>query len=371
MTPRPGPAFEADVHICGPEPSSAPLSVGALERLPKWLNLVPMVVQWLWLAARYGSVTLPGAANPAISAGGLAGEGKSEYFRIMGPLALSHTADFTVLDCEGAASERDAEQAMQTAGLTYPLILKPDIGWCGFGVRLVRDSAGLRRYLEQFPRGERIILQRFVPYEGEAGIYYVRQPGEAAGNISGILLRFFPRVVGDGRRTVAELIADHPRAQRLGRDGRSEPCCDPLVVPDVGEHVRVSITGSTRVGGLYVDASSEVTPALERAINSVATDMEQLHVARFDVRYESLGVLLQGKSFKIIEVNGAGSEAVHAWDPRYTLRQAYGIVFEKQRRLFAVGAAMRKRGHPPPSARTLARSYLRQAKLIRSYPPSN
>ena len=45
--------------------------VGKLERLPKWLNLVPMVIQWLWLAIRYQSVTLPSSANPAILAGGL------------------------------------------------------------------------------------------------------------------------------------------------------------------------------------------------------------------------------------------------------------------------------------------------------------
>lgn len=34
-----------------------------------------------------------------------------------------------------------------------------------------------------------------------------------------------------------------------------------------------------------------------------------------------------------------GSEAVHARDPRWSLRQAYAIVFAKQRRLFAIGSA--------------------------------
>jgi hypothetical protein len=32
-----------------------------------------------------------------------------------------------------------------------------------------------------------------------------------------------------------------------------------------------------------------------------------------------------------MEVNGAGSEAVHAWDPKYSIREVYGIVFAKQR----------------------------------------
>jgi hypothetical protein len=125
------------------------------------------------------------------------------------------------------------------------------------------------------------------------------------------------------------------------------------------------------VGGLYQDASSLTTRELEEVINAVALDLDQLHIARFDVRYESIGAMLAGHSFKIIEVNGAGSEAVHAWDPRYTLLQAYRIVFEKQRMLFTIGAAMRERGHQPLSGWKMAKLYWRQALLIRRYPLSN
>lgn len=346
--------------------------IGRLERLPKWLNLIPMIGQWLWLSIRYGSWTLPAAANPQITAGGLAGEGKSEYFHIMGRTASAHTADFTVLRNTCSPSiVRDAEQSMAEAGLNYPLILKPDIGWCGFGVRIVRDREELTDYLATFPRNENVILQRFVSYEGEAGIYYVRRPSDAHGRITGVLLRFFPRVTGDGRSTIAELMARNPRACRLGRDKRSEPCCDTARIPALGEIVRLSVTGSTRVGGMYQDASELITPELEDAINVIAMDMKDLHVARFDVRYESIGAMRAGHSFTIIEVNGAGSEAVHAWDPRYTLLEAYKIVFEKQRMLFSIGAAMRKLGHKPPNGWAMVILYLRQGRLIRNYPLSN
>lgn len=346
--------------------------VGRLERLPKWLNLVPMIIQWSWLSIKYGSWTLPGAANPQITAGGLAGERKSEYFRLMGPIASAHTADYAVFtNTLSSSTLQDAERAMLDAGLDYPLILKPDIGWCGFGVRIVRNRDELRSYLEAFPRDADIVFQRFVTYEGEAGIYYVRWPGEVRGRITGVLLRFFPRVVGDGHSTIAQLMARNPRARRLGRDGRSESCCDTSRIPALGEIVRLSVTGSTRVGGMYQDASALVTPELEAAIDAIAMDMKLMHVARFDVRYSDIGAMRAGHSFKIIEVNGAGSEAVHAWDPRYSLSQAYKIVFEKQRMLFSIGAAMRKCGHNPPAVLTMAGLYLHQERLIRSYPPSN
>ncbi|MEO8895189.1 MAG: hypothetical protein ABI450_04850, partial [Rhizomicrobium sp.] len=256
------------VHLAGGYSQEQSAQVGRLERLPKWLNLIPMIGQWVWLSMKHGSWTLPAAANPQIMAGGMVGERKSEYFRIMGPLASAHVAEFSLLrNSRGPSILKDAEQAMADAGLSYPLILKPDIGWCGFGVRIVRDRAEMASYLASYPAGEDIMLQQFVPYEGEAGLYYTRWPDEPKGRITGILLRFFPRVVGNGHSTISELMEQNPRARRLGRDRRSEPCCDVSRIPAAGEIVRLSVTGSTRVGGLYEDASSLVTPELENAID--------------------------------------------------------------------------------------------------------
>jgi len=364
-------AFARHSEVCPADDQAATSSVGQLERLPKWLNLIPMVAQWLWLSIRYRSATLPSSANPALTSGGLVGEGKLEYFGIMGEHARSMTVETTFVINEGLSSFPSAKIAMLNAGISYPIIAKPDIGWCGFGVRLVRDDAGLRHYLTVFPRGESIVLQRFVVDEGEAGLFYMRDPDQASGHLIGILLRFFPRVIGDGVHSVAALMARDSRLIRLGRDGLSEPCCDPSQVPVLGEIVRVSTIGSTRVGGVYRDATPLITPALTAAVDALARDMTEFHVGRFDVRYDSLDSLLQGRGFTIIEVNGAGSEAVHAWEPRFSLREAYGIIFKKQNDLFAIAAKMRRRGHKPVTLSMLTRLFIKQHRLIRVYPRSN
>lgn len=345
--------------------------VGRLERLPKWLNLVPMVAQWAWLSIRYRAITLPSCANPSIVAGGLVGEGKLEYFQIMGKTALRRVAATTSVIAHGAASLDNARAAMQDAGLSYPVIVKPDLGWCGFGVRRIDSPDEMRGYLQAYPDGECVLIQEWRDDPGEAGIFYMRHPSEERGQIIGMLLRHYPRVVGDGRRTVAQLIQADPRARRLGRDGASEPCCDPGQVPRTGQTVRIATVGSTRVGGMYEDGSDAITHQLTAAIDAIARDMKDFHVGRFDVKYRDLAALAAGTGFTIIEVNGAGSEAVHAWDPSLTLRQAYGIVFAKQRRLFAIGDEMRRRGHRPVGWLALARHHLRQQALIRRYPPSN
>lgn len=345
--------------------------MGRLERLPKWLNLVPMVAQWVWLSLCHRAITLPSCANPAITSGGMVGEGKLEYLDTMGPLARAACAVTTSFVNGGADPSMAAESAMARAGLTYPVVLKPDLGWCGFGVRLVPDRASLEAYAATFPVGERVVVQAHVRDEGEAGLFYVRHPGKPHGRLIGVLLRHAPSVVGDGHRTIAQLMAASPRLRRLGRDGLSEAGCDTARVPGAGEVVPVTTVRSTRVGGLYEDGTRHITPELTRAIDRIALDMDNFHMGRFDVKFTDLAALRAGRGLTVIEVNGAGSEAVHAWDPSLTLRQAYGIIFRKQRELFAIGDEMRRRGHKPVGLVALLRLHLRQQRLIQRYPPSN
>lgn len=344
--------------------------VGRFEQLPKWLNLIPMVVQWLWLGLRYRSVTLPSAANPRITAGGLVGEGKLEYFRIMGPLARAATAEHVGVRVEASTTSSEVITALHDAGLQFPVVAKPDLGWCGYGVRKLVDQRALQAYLQHYPYGQVLVLQRYLPEEGEAGLFYVRHRDAEVGTLIGMLLRHYPRVVGNGRDTVANLLASDPRLKRATSGALHQGDYDPLHVPHAGEKIRLSTIASTRVGGLYEDATAAVTSALSARVDAIAKNMQDFHVGRFDVRYTTLHALLQGQ-FTIMEVNGAGSEAVHAWDPKYTIAQVYGIVFAKQRLLFDIAAANRRAGHRPIGLRALIRLHLEQQRLMGLYPPSN
>ncbi|NVM86632.1 hypothetical protein FHT32_000255 [Variovorax sp. SG517] len=342
-----------------------------LERMPKWLICVPLVVQWLWLSVRYGGATVPTAANPHITSGGMAGEGKLEYFRGMGPLARSVTAEHCGVLNDGTATEDALRQAMAASGLAFPVVAKPDLGLCGYGVRLVPDMAALRAYLAAFPTDETVVLQRYLPQEGEAGIFYARDPVTDEGRVIGLALRYFPRVTGDGRSTVAQLVAADVRARRIARTPRHQCSVPPESVPAAGQQVRLATIGSTRVGGLYRNGAALVTPELVRAIDAVGRDMPDFRFGRFDVRYQSLRELAAGRGFTIMEVNGAGSEAIEAWDPDIGVIQGLRMVFAKQRLLFAIGAAQRRAGVKPIGLLALARLNRRQNRLVDRYPPSN
>ena len=353
------------------ESAPAYLRRSTLERMPKWLICIPLTLQWLVLAWRYRSLTLPSAANPRITSGGLVGEGKLEYFDTMGPVARAATAAYCAVSTHSVQSGAALRQTMRRAALFFPLIAKPDLGLCGYGVRLLANMGELQAYLAAFPADETVVLQAYLPQEGEAGIFYARDPDTDKAQIIGLALRYYPRVTGDGVHTLAELIALDPRAGRVLNSPFHESRNDPASVPAAGEVVRIATIGSTRVGGLYRDGKACITPQLTAAIDAIARDMPEFYFGRFDVRFETLASLSMGRDFTIMEVNGAGSEAIQAWDPDTGLVAGLKTIFQKQRVLFAIGDAMRRQGVRPIGLLKLIKLNQRQNRLTVRYPPSN
>ena len=344
---------------------------GALERLPKWAIIVPLAVHWLYLSVRFGGLTLPSAANPALTAGGLVGEGKREYFDSMGPLARAVTAPYASVRKHRSLDMPALQAAMAGAGLDFPLIVKPDLGMCGYGVRKVDNLRELFCYAFHFPDAETMILQQYLPQENEAGVFYVRDPATGTGRVIGLALRYFPRVTGDGQKTIAQLIKASCRAGRSLGTCTHRATADLARVPAAGEPVRLSTIGSTRVGGLYRDGKAHITPALTSAIDAIARDMTDFHFGRFDVRFTTLEALRAGTGLTIMEVNGAGAEAIEAWDPDTGLVAGLRTMFAKQRWLFDIGAANRNKGATPIGLLQLARLNAAQQRLLDTYPRSN
>jgi membrane protein DedA with SNARE-associated domain len=352
--------------------------VSFAERIPNSLFYIPVGLRWLLLAVRYRSLTLPTVSNPLIETGGMWGESKSSIMMSVDESQRKWIADFVTLHRDGADAATDTETAkelLDTRGIRFPVVVKPDIGWQGYGVRLVEDDNHLRQYLSSFPHNEKLLLQRPVLYDGEAGIFYYRIPGEEKGHILSITLRYFPFVVGDGKSTVRELIQANPRSKLkegyyLGKNtshlGFDKQFLDH--VPEEKEMVRLSFIGSIRVGGLYRNASDLITPELTSRFDEIARSIPEFYYGRFDVRFESTDLLKKGEGFSIIEINGAGSEAIHAWDPEVPIIRLYRELFKTQSLLFKIADKNRARGYKPESLVKFLRAAIHQNKLINHYP---
>lgn len=351
------------------ETTERPLS--SFELWPPLLFYAPVATQWLWLALRHGGLTLPSLANPGLEAGGLWGESKWRSFAQLGPEGRSLLATWTSVATArvAAAVLERARRRLALAGLAFPIVAKPDIGCHGAGVQLIRTAAELGDYVAGFPRPARIVLQRFVPYEGEAGVFYARRPGERRGRIISLTLKYFPIVAGDGRSTLEQLIRADARAGRMAAIylvRLSETERRHVLRP--GEIRRLSFVGNHCKGAIFRDGSAHVTPAMEERFDRIASEMSEFYYGRFDVRFRSLRHLQQGEGFEIIEFNGAGSEPTHIWDRAMTLGGAYAAWRSHLALAFEIGRRNRERGFRPASARDLLQLLLRQQRLMRRYP---
>jgi hypothetical protein len=92
------------------------------------------------------------------------------------------------------------------------------------------------------------------------------------------------------------------------------------------------------------------------------------HFGRLDVKFDNITALRKGKDFRIIEINGVGSEATHIWDSNTSLWSAYRDQFEHYRLAFKIGAEMRRRGAKSTPFLELLSYWRLQRRLMASYP---
>jgi hypothetical protein len=341
-----------------------------LSRFEFWPASVFYAPVWLWiglLALRWRGVRLPLVANPGFPAGGLVGESKAAILDRIGGAARAYVADYAAVEASTVAAAR---AGMAAAELSYPVVAKPDIGCRGAGVRPVRGDAELADYLEGFPPGQRLILQRLIDVEGEAGVFYVRLPGERRGTIFSLTLKYFPHVIGDGCRTLAQLIGDDARAGQLPHLylHRHRDRLDQVI--SKGEPVRLAFAGSHSRGAIFRDGHAFITEAMRARFDAIADAIAGFHFGRFDVRFADFAAFQRGEAFHILECNGAGAEATHIWDSRTRLRDAYATLFRQFALLFRIGAANRARGHRPEGWGDFLRRWRAERRLVTAYPPT-
>jgi membrane protein DedA with SNARE-associated domain len=317
---------------------------------PSWLLNAPVAVWLLLLAMRHRGLLVFTAANPAIEDGGVVGESKSA---ILARLPEEWVIPWAVV-APGAVDARvaSARATLAARGWRYPIVVKPDVGERGSGVRWMGDDEALRDYLAREPRA--VVLQ--VPHDGplEAGVFYVRHPDEPRGRIFSITDKRFPVLVGDGRTTIAGLVQAHPR-YRLQSDvflARHAAVRDRVLA--VGERFQLARAGNHAQGTEFRDGRALWTPALERRIDEIARCVDGFFFGRFDVRYRERAAFMAGDDLAIVELNGVTSEATHIYDPDGSIVAAWRTLMQQWSIAFAIGAANRRRGCAPSTLRRLA-----------------
>jgi hypothetical protein len=340
---------------------------GRWEFWPAWLFYGPVVAYYIYLALRYRSFSLPTAANPGMQNGGFVGESKFEILKQLEYVEPDLVADAYLIDGRTVTSRLLLlHELCRAHKVSLPFILKPDVGQRGNGVRLVRS---MREALDYFSETDApVILQRYASGTREAGIFYVRFPDEARGRIFSITEKIFPKITGDGVHTIEELIRCDSRASLIAktylrrfRDVANE-------VLSANETLKLVETGNHAQGCIFRDGAHLWSKELEFKIDWVARRLPGFNFGRFDLRYKSDDELRAGRKFKIVELNGASSEATSIYDERNSLRSAYHTLFEQWRLAFEIGAAHRASGEATSSLRILWREWRRYSAAAQLYP---
>ncbi|WP_394182649.1 D-alanine--D-alanine ligase [Marinomonas posidonica] len=349
-------------------------TISPYEFLPTWFFYTPVVLQSVFQGIYYRDFRLPLVANPSIKLSGMVGESKHDIMNLAGSLASRWIATYCVREKNQSPIEQQLSAALaelKQRNIPFPLVAKPDLGCRGVGVKLLQSVEQLADYIQSFPLGARFVLQEKAPYKAEAGVFYVRQPGQQKGEIFSITLKYSPTVVGDGQQTLKRLIETHPRAGKLRHLylPRHQNILD--WVPETGEEFQLAFAGSHSRGAIFRDGNQYITQALTRKLDLLLKDVKGYYYGRLDIKFDNLHDFMQGEKFTILELNGASSEAAHIWDRNASLPSIFNVLLKQYRLLYSIGAKQKKRGHQPPSLRQLLAAWREEKQLTKEYPTTD
>jgi len=316
---------------------------------PPFVAYLPLAPYFIYLAARYRSLTLFTLANPGIFTGGLIGESKSATLRHLASVPDA-VPKFDLIPARLSPEEKieAAHRFLSAHGLTLPVVLKPDRGQRGTGVAIVRSSGELASYLHG---ASDTIIQRYAA-GAEFSVFYVRHPSRCKGRIVAITKKDFPCVSGDGVSTIRDLIRKDARAVALSQayEKQSRRLDD---TPVRGEQVQLVEVGSHCCGAVFRNASQHITRGLEARIDNIAKAHPGFYFGRFDLRTANLESLRAGEELAVLELNGVAAEPTHIYDPAFGIVATYRALAWQWATAFAIGDYNRRQGVRPMPLRHL------------------
>lgn len=208
----------------------------------------------------------------------------------------------------------------------YPAILKSDVGCVGKGICKISSADDIA---EKAPLLlGKFILQKFTTNPYECGVFFVRLNGVP--RVTGINMKHFPSVVGNGKDDLITLAKQHERF--TDHWYAFLQTMDTSEVLPAGEEKRLSFIGSHTLGCKFTDDEHLRTAELEAAIFKFFESQPGYNFGRVDVKCENEEAFKRGE-FVVIEVNGVASLPTHMFDPKFNVFQAYRIFFEHARYL--------------------------------------
>lgn len=266
-------------------------------------------------------------------------ESKKEIYDLLPPGSYPKT----ILLHPDQYVETDIESYLDEYQLHFPLIAKPDIGMRGMAVKLLNNKSDW----ESYHRNSRVsyLLQEYISYTNEVGIFYYRLPNKVNGKITGIVEKQLLKVIGNGHSTIKELINNNDRFMLQLPILETSMPNQMIEILKTGEERILVPYGNHCRGAKFIDKTSDLTPALYNIMNDICKNVPGFYFGRLDIRFESWEKLCEGNNFSIIELNGAGSEPAHIYDPAHSVWYGWREIIKHWKILYQVSMINKSKHH--------------------------
>lgn len=299
----------------------------------------PLYPYWFWLCLKARAFFYINAANPTIRNGGFLMESKKEIYDLLPEGTYPTTLFFAV-----GTNPADVLIDVRSSGVQYPMIGKPDIGMRGMSVQKLESDDELLAYASKSKVD--FLVQAYIPFEEEVGIFYYRIPGEEKGQITGIVGKEFLTVIGNGYSTIDQLLQEDPRfILQLPVLRKTMPAMLTEVLPQ-GEKKLLVPYGNHARGAKFLDLTHLADAQLNQMIDELSKQIDGFYYGRMDIRYDTIELLREGKNFSIIELNGSGSEPTHMYDPKHSVFFAWREILRHWDLMCKISIINHKRGVP-------------------------
>jgi hypothetical protein len=306
---------------------------------PTWLFYLPVYVVYLWYSLRARTIMFFSASNPGMFMGGFVDYSKYDILKKIPQTVVPKT----FLIEENDTQPQIIHTHLQNNDIDFPFILKPDRGERGFAVEKIDNREELENYLKKFRT--RLVMQEFATQKLEYGVLYYRMPDEARGNISSVVQKVMPHIIGDGVSNLDSLLKTTERTSYFYKELSKAYKHRLNEIPENGKELILSDIGNHCRGATFYNCNHLINERLIDTFDKLSKQIEGFYFGRYDIKADSEEDLYNGV-FKIVELNGANSEPAHIYDPQMPLFKAYGFMFRHWKTIFRISVKNHKKGVP-------------------------
>ncbi len=302
-----------------------------------WIVYFPVSFYYIFLSIKARSFFFFSASNPTIETGGMFFESKWKIFELIPKKYFPTTIYIEETDTLNVVLDK-----LNTNNISFPIIAKPDRGERGWCVQKINNQQELKDYINKI--NIPFLIQAYVDYPLEFSVFYFRNPNSQQGKVTSVTLKKLLTIKGDGISTIEQLILKNDRAFLQYHHLEKNKSIDFEKVLSKDEEQVLVPYGNHVLGAMFLNYNNIIDQQLNNTFNEISKQIDGFYFGRFDLRCTSIEDLKQGKNISILELNGAGAEPAHIYDPKFSFLKAQQVIVQHYAMLYNASTINNKKG---------------------------